>query len=170
MNQTLNPGFQVIATVAFVIASTSPPAWATDNPSVTVVPAADGLTATITYVSAGTANITATASDGTVATAQVTTTPGTVTNSGAITFGTPTAVTPPAGNTLPATFSNASGTAIDDFAAAVAAYTGGQQVTLDGTEVKAGFGPALAYITQANGDITTVGASAALNRKTSWRF
>ncbi|HEX3161137.1 MAG TPA: hypothetical protein VHQ92_01040 [Pseudolabrys sp.] len=170
MNQTLNPSFQVIATVAFVVASTSPPVWASDSSSVTIVAAPDGLTATITYVSAGTANITATASDGTVATAQVTTVPGTVTNSGTITFGTPTPVGGGGGSTLPATFSNASGTAIDDFAAAVAAYTGGQQVTLDGTEVKPGFGPPMAYLTGPNGDITMTGSVAQSRKPIGARF
>lgn len=41
------------------------------------------------------------------------------------------------------------------FDAAAAAYTGPEQVTVDGTEVKAGTTPALAYFVQADGSVST---------------
>jgi hypothetical protein len=45
---------------------------------------------------------------------------------------------------------------IDAFAAAIAAYTGPEQVMLDGTEVKAGTTPPVLYQSNADGSVTMI--------------
>ena len=108
MAQALNPGFQVTATVVFtdgatppnVVTLPTPPVWATDNSAATsVVAAADGLSAVITYIAPGVSNITVTGTnaDGTtdVLTGEVDTVDDAT--GGTMTFGTPVPVgaTPP---------------------------------------------------------------------------